>query len=276
MPLKTGTYSRGFISENELKLSEQFLNDGYIIAPVNSLEALNKIQEACIQATSKHLGIKNKKKPQDFLNSISEHIEIPELNDLRLSVFNNLNSLPDIRSLYFSLARKELETLVGNELSMQKRINLSIQLPNDSSSLLPTHSDVWSGDSPFEVVVWLPLVDCYKTKSMYLLPPDKDKEFANKMHEFSKAGAGEFYKEIEPHLKWLDVPYGHFLLFTHTLMHGNVVNEEAETRWSMNCRFKSALSPYSEKRIGEFFEPITIKPATRIGMNYTLPKGFRE
>ena len=54
---------------------------------------------------------------------------------------------------------------------MQKRINLSIQLPNDSSSLLPVHSDVWSGDSPYEVVVWLPFVDCYKTKSMFILPP---------------------------------------------------------------------------------------------------------
>ena len=28
-----------------------------------------------------------------------------------------------------------------------------------------------SGDSPFEVVVWIPLVDCYKTKTMYILPP---------------------------------------------------------------------------------------------------------
>ena len=52
---------------------------------------------------------------------------------------------------------------------MQKRINLSIQLPNDSSSLLPLHSDIWSGDSPFEAVVWIPLVDCFKTKSMYIL-----------------------------------------------------------------------------------------------------------
>ena len=52
---------------------------------------------------------------------------------------------------------------------MQLRINLSIQMPNDDSSLLPIHSDVWSGDSPFESVIWLPLVNCYKTKSIYLL-----------------------------------------------------------------------------------------------------------
>ena len=52
---------------------------------------------------------------------------------------------------------------------MQKNINLSIQFPNDDSSLLPIHSDVWSGDSPHEINLWIPLVDCYKTKSMYIL-----------------------------------------------------------------------------------------------------------
>ena len=52
---------------------------------------------------------------------------------------------------------------------MQSRVNLSIQMPEDSSSLLPIHADTWSGVSPFEVVVWLPLVNCYRTKTMYFL-----------------------------------------------------------------------------------------------------------
>ena len=66
---------------------------------------------------------------------------------------------------------------------MQSNINLSIQFLNDESSLLPLHSDTWSGDSPFEVVVWLPLVKCYNTKSMYILGP-KDSESLTK--NFSK------------------------------------------------------------------------------------------
>ena len=70
-----------------------------------------------------------------------------------------------------------MNILVGNELSMQKSINLSIQMPNDKSSLLDLHADTWSGDSPYEVVVWLPLVDCFKTKSMYILPNNKYKLF---------------------------------------------------------------------------------------------------
>ena len=39
----------------------------------------------------------------------------------------------------------------------------------------------------------------------------------------------------------------------------------------MNCRFKSLFSPYGDKKLGEFFEPISIKPATQIGFNYKIP-----
>ena len=39
----------------------------------------------------------------------------------------------------------------------------------------------------------------------------------------------------------------------------------------MNCRFKSLFSPYGDKKLGEFFVPITTKVATTIGMNYSYP-----
>ena len=64
---------------------------------------------------------------------------------------------------------------------MQKNINLSIQLPNDKSSLLPIHSDVWSGDSPYEINLWIPLVNCFKTKSMYILNRKHNSYFLKEM-----------------------------------------------------------------------------------------------
>ena len=64
---------------------------------------------------------------------------------------------------------------------MQKNINLSIQFPDDDSSLLPIHSDVWSGDPPYEINLWVPLVNCYKTKSMYILEEKYNKKFLQDM-----------------------------------------------------------------------------------------------
>ena len=53
---------------------------------------------------------------------------------------------------------------------------------------------------------------------------------------------------------------------------GNIVNTENETRWSMNCRFKSVFTPYGDKKLGEFFEPITLRAASKTGMEYKLPE----
>ena len=153
---------------------------------------------------------------------------------------------------------------------MQQKINLSIQLPKDSSSLLPLHSDTWSGDSPFETVVWLPLVDCYKTKTMYIIPPNKMSFVNNKLNK--NISTDILFSKIKKHVKWIDIKYGQMLIFNQNLPHGNIVNKEKETRWSFNCRFKSIFAPYGDKKIGEFFEPITLKPASKIGMIYKYPK----
>jgi len=165
-----------------------------------------------------------------------------------------------------------LEALVGNELAMQLRVNLSIQFPSDDSSLLPVHADTWSGDSPFEVVVWLPLVDCYKTKAMYILPPKGSGQLSKEFVARAGKTSEDLYQSIQPEVQFLEVRYGEVLVFDQALPHGNRVNDESETRWSMNCRFKGVFTPYGDKKIGEFFQPITLRAASKTGMAYRLPK----
>jgi sporadic carbohydrate cluster 2OG-Fe(II) oxygenase len=154
---------------------------------------------------------------------------------------------------------------------MQKNINLSIQFPNDNSSLLPIHSDVWSGDSPYEINLWVPLVNCYKTKSMYILEQKNYTDFKKKMKKKKFSSSEDIFKLVKDKVRWLNVDYGKFLIFNQSLPHGNVVNIENETRWSMNCRFKSFFSPYGDKKVGEFFLPITTRAISEIGMNFEYP-----
>jgi sporadic carbohydrate cluster 2OG-Fe(II) oxygenase len=261
-----------FIEPEEQELARRFIDEGFVTAPADDRAGLDHIQRRAAELAADYLRLPNVNDPKAMLDGIHARVSPDELNGLRMHVISGLNAEPWLRPTYFRLARSTIETVVGNELCMQRRVNLSIQMPRDDSSLLATHSDVWSGDSPFEVVVWVPLVDVYRTKSMYLLPPQINGEIQDRMA--SLRSAEELYKTIEPHLVWIDIPYGHVMVFNQTLMHGNRVNEEQTTRWSMNCRFKSILSPYADKRFGEFFEPIMLRPATRIGMQYKLPGGF--
>ena len=73
------------------------------------------------------------------------------------------------------------------------------------------------------------------------------------------------------YVNWINIKYGQVLIFNQNLPHGNIVNEEKETRWSFNCRFKSLFSPYGDKKLGEFFEIQNLKPASQLALNYQLP-----
>ena len=145
-------------------------------------------------------------------------------------------------------------------------------MPKDDESLLDIHADTWSGDSAYETVVWIPLVDCKDTKSMFILPAYKYKKFINILKKRNINDSKKLFEVLKKDLSWINIKYGQVLLFNQTLPHGNIINNTKETRFSLNCRFKSIFSPYGDKKIGEFFEPITLRPASKIGMNYKLPK----
>ncbi len=230
-----------FISAEDAALSERLLADGYVIVPAESTADLQTIRGLCAGV----LGWPD-------LDETHLHCAPEDLNALKLKVMAALNSANWTREAYFNLARSALCALIGSELAMQRKFNLNIQMPGDAMSLLPVHADTWTGDSPYQLVLWVPLVDCYRTKSMFIRPPPGAAQMLN----------GEQY---------LEVKYGEVLLFNSSLPHGNRVNEEASTRWTINCRFKSVWSPYAVKGPGEHFEPITLRAASRIGMDYKLP-----
>ena len=264
-----------FLEKKEIELSKKFIKDGYVKIKADDIKYLDNIKKlfkTIINEELKKKKIKSSIYDHDIFNKIHKLIPVSELNDFRLSVISKINNNMSLRKSYFEATKSALFSLVGNELAMQSRVNLSIQLPNDKSSLLPVHSDVWSGDSPFETVVWLPLVDCYKTKSMFILPPKKYEKI-KKIFLQKKFNSSEMiYKKIKKDLIWINIKFGQVLVFNQCLPHGNTVNHEKETRWSLNCRFKSIFSPHRDKKIGEFFEPITLRKVSELAINYKLPK----
>mgnify|MGYP000215109829 CR=1 FL=1 len=252
-----------FLSKNEKILENEFIDQGFIIRDAANKDALNKIQKFAIDMLSRKGG--------DLLDNTHKNIDIEELNDFRLNVIQEINAQQWLREAYYNIAKPYLDILVGNELAMQSRVNLSIQLPDDDSSLLPVHADTWSGDSPFEVVVWLPLVNCFGTKSMYILPPKAANNLSDDFKVHAEGNSEELFNIIKNDVDWIKINFGEVLIFNQVYPHGNRINKESETRWSMNCRFKGLFTPYKDKKIGEFFEPITLRPVSKIAMNYKLP-----
>lgn len=234
-----------FISPEEQDVIDTFLANGYIVQPVEDMTWLSYLK----------MLVRPHEPPRPFAG----------LNDLKLACMKALNEDDLSRKAYYEIGKKLLHTLVGNELAMQKKFNLNIQVPHDDRNLLPIHADTWTGDSPFQVVQWVPLVDCYRTKALWILPQKH-------MDKFQWEGdAEEMFKRIEPYIEYVPVKYGEVLVFNSTLPHGNRVNREDSTRWSINLRFKGVFTPYGRKEMGEHFEPITLRPASRIGLAYKHP-----
>lgn len=254
-------------------LAKEYVETGKVIVSVSDRDSLDWIMSKVAGFVREQVGVTGSD-DLALLNGVHRHVDGDRLNEFRLAIIEALGREPEFRHRYFLLARDAIEEIAGTEIAMQKRVNLSIQMPEDASSLLPVHADTWSGDSPYEVVVWLPLVDCFGTKSMYFLPGNA-KQLAGlneSLFDGRSPSADDLFMRIKDEVQWLEVRHGQVLLFDQSLPHGNVVNDTDETRWSMNCRFKGVFTPYGDKKLGEFFEPVALRPCSIRGMSYRLPR----
>lgn len=258
------------------RIKEDFEKNGYIIVPGNTV-LLDNIRKIIFDEVKNSKNIKNKKSTSknisEILNNFHKFFKVKEINNLRFNLYNKINTKKSFSENYYNIAKIYLDELVGNELSMQKKINLSIQMPNDKDSLLDLHSDIYAGESPFQVVVWIPLVDTYDTKSMFFTKPKFNKKMNEKLLNTYDFTTKEMYNKNKKKFEFLKVNYGEILIFSPLILHGNIMNKTKETRFSLNCRFKSLLSPYdvtvkSHRNIPNFYRPLNIKPMTKIGFNY--------
>lgn len=263
-----------FVDPEEQEIAKQFLKNGYVIFPLDQAknQGLQRLKEALFKTSVEFLNLSREITLKEFYDNTHHYVKPEQLNALKLKLIPFASKDFQFHPSIYHMAKKHIDYIVGNEVCMQRTMNLSIQLPQDESALLPLHTDVWSGNSPYEVVLWMPLVDCYKTKSMYVLPIEKSQQIYKNFVPYVEMDAESFYKSIEKDVIFLEVPEGHAVIFSHSILHGNRINDEALTRWTFNIRFKSAFSPYGTKDLGEAFVPITLKPITRVGFDFIMPK----
>ena len=114
---------------------KNYLIKGYIIKNIKQTKSLDYIRKIFIKEIIKIFPDQNNQNEENILNNIHKKIKVKNLNEFRLKIFNNVNMNEKFKMSYYNLSKEFLDQIVGNELVMQSRINLSIQLPDDSSSL---------------------------------------------------------------------------------------------------------------------------------------------
>ena len=132
----------------------------------------------------------------------------------------------------------------------------------------PIHADTWNGVSPFELNIWIPFVDCSDSMSS-TFSKETNTVKSLKVEGLLKLTSDELFDVLRDDLTWIPIKYGQVLAFDQSLPHGYSLNKEIFTHWSMNCRFKGLHTPYWDKKLGEYFMPITVRTSTRLEMNYS-------
>jgi sporadic carbohydrate cluster 2OG-Fe(II) oxygenase len=79
-----------------------------------------------------------------------------------------------------------------------------------------------------------------------MINPEKSINLLKKIKDSKKFTMNNIFKENKKDIKWLNVKYGQGIIFSPNCLHGNVMNIEKNTRWSINIRFKNLFSPYSK------------------------------
>lgn len=241
---------------------KNFLELGFDVIPVEDIDTLMNLREKIFKKAKEIVGYAGNDAEYFFNNFHKYNLKGADLNEKRMEIINYCTQHLDIGRTLYKLFPNLITKLIGPDIIVQKTTNLVIQQPGDQNAEA-LHRDSPS-NSPFEITVWVPLVNVYGTKSMYLLNREKSKAALALM----KNNYEEFAAFSKQHAQNIEVPFGQALFFWQGLIHGVPVNCEQETRWSLNMRYKNIFSPSGTKGLIEFFDLLHLSPLTRIAFEY--------
>jgi sporadic carbohydrate cluster 2OG-Fe(II) oxygenase len=253
----------------------RFVENGFCGVPIAAREALDGVRRAYVAGLRATLRGGADLDDEAYLNRFHEHADPGAINEARVRVIREQGSSDAVRRAVFQCVAPHLAELIGPEIAMQRHVNLVLQMPRDRANLLYLHTDAWSGCSPYEVIAWIPLVDVFGTKSMYVCPRAKGQRHLEALGKGLELGSAEdLFARVEPDVEPVEMKYGEALVFSTTLLHGARENTTGETRAILNVRFKALFSPYGTKALGETFLPVSYLPATEIGLSYETEFGM--
>ncbi|WP_353432663.1 sporadic carbohydrate cluster 2OG-Fe(II) oxygenase [Polynucleobacter sp. MWH-UH23A] len=207
---------------------------------VEALESLGYITSVVNEIISKEFP-----RYSGDISNLHKYVDHEQINSIRLKIFKKINSDSSIYEKLWDIGGAYISEILGPDVLVQTKVNVSIQAPNDESSTLGIHSDCWSGDTPHQINLWIPLTRSYESNAMFLFNFNRTKLIISDLYKNlnnAKYDLSGYIKKED----FLQLEYGEFLIFNPGLLHGNVVNKTESTRMSINVRYKSLFSPDSK------------------------------
>ncbi len=239
---------------------------GWEVIPTNNLTKLIKLRKSIYKIVKEVFELKeaNISKGLNYFHKYTKNVKDAELNSKKIEVIKRISNDKKLVDLIFHSFSKKIIYFLGQDLLVQKTINMVIQRPGDKNPTIP-HRDA-PPNSFFELVIWVPLVNCRNTKSMYTIDIKTTFNSLNKLEKNPKMWL-KFLKDFKSKKKYPRVNFGEALFFLPYIYHGSDINKSKETRFSLNIRFKNLFSPSGRKFPLHFFRLYQLSKFTSSALN---------
>jgi sporadic carbohydrate cluster 2OG-Fe(II) oxygenase len=251
---------------NHRSLLKSFEQSGYVVVEAEDklplIESRSKIAEFLRNEY-------NLVDPDDesLLNTIHDctNLDDAAANRLVMSAIGYYAKHLDMSEVVFSACQSFLSSVLGPDIASQRNPNIVFQYPL-SSRYSELHTDA-PANSRYEIVAWVPLVNCYGTKSFYIVDHEASMDMLRRYGSQNEFGSWEAFKEeAVSRSTSLEIGFGSILFFSTSLLHGSAVNCTNESRWTLNTRFKSLFAPCGLKDPFSFYKVFRRSSLTNLAL----------
>lgn len=214
---------------------------GYAIVSIEDIENFKKLRDIFIKIMTSN---KSNKISTDinFIRAKVAKMTKAEVNKhmVKLLKFTNLSEM-----IINSFPRL-IQNLCGNELFIQRRATIVMNVPGKGHAKQWPHYELMSGISPFTFVIWAPLHDLETNSGVYYI---EEKESIKIMKEEHKKGLvnGPTVLNMMRNKRTQPLKFGQAVIFNPFIIHGNIEFESELARIAYNVRFQSYNMPLLQK-----------------------------
>ena len=151
-----------------ISLIAEFSENGWFIHDVENIDEIINSRNTVVEFLRSQYSIQGKD-DAEILNNIHNYItnlDDVKANALVVNILSSIGKKLDIANAVYNSSSEMISNLVGCDIACQRFQNIVFQYPG-SNRYSELHTDA-PNNSSHEIVYW-PLVDCYQTKSFYLV-----------------------------------------------------------------------------------------------------------
>tara|TARA_X000000368_G_scaffold409767_1_gene392255 strand:+ start:451 stop:1155 length:705 start_codon:yes stop_codon:yes gene_type:complete len=222
----------------ESNFKDNLKNNGYAVIDIENINILNDLRSTLIKKLNIAQDIESIEDVREEIAKMSKS----EVNKSMIDLLKQSNLSEMMIEAFPSLVKQ----LCGNELFIQRRATVVMNLPGEGQAKQWPHYELMSGISPFTYVIWVPLHDLEKNSGVYYLKLEKSLEIMKKEEEEGLVNGPTVLNLINEGSP-LPLKYGQGVVFNPFVLHGNIKFSSKLARIACTVRFQSCSKPLLQK-----------------------------